>query len=504
MGNTINLSNTPAAPSGKQNITWQNDSSGDVSAYPASATATLEGTVALAGDLGGTSSAPQVVSTHLSSPLPVSQGGTGSATAAPNTFLAGPASGTTSGPLAIRALTAADLPSVSSQGGATLGSNTFSGGQTATQFNATPSSANAGVVVIPDADGETSVAIGVSNAANSSFLASITKDGKVNCSVLNGASANLSGAMNAASASITGALSSGSISTGAITATGAINAAGLTSSGTVQGPYIKSTGTVDCTTINGTTANLTNINSSGTASLATLTVGTLSVNGAISIPGGNGITGPNSGQYFSDDNGGDGGWNWSMGSGSALGIRVWAGTPGTTLLAHLQKSGNFSISGAMNVGSSMSVATSLAVGGATVYNPGGGTTIDLASSQYPQFILEATSAGTDQKNWRLIARYSNTCEIQCLNDTCTSESTGIQFVRSGASISQVNFPTGTVDIYNNLTVSGMSTLNNMQLTGAGTATSANAGSASALPSAPAGYWVFQLNGTWIKIPYYNG
>jgi hypothetical protein len=46
------------------------------------ATGSAAGAVKLATDLGGTSTAPEVVSTHLSSPLPVNQGGTGTTTPA--------------------------------------------------------------------------------------------------------------------------------------------------------------------------------------------------------------------------------------------------------------------------------------------------------------------------------------------------------------------------------------------------------------------------------------
>lgn len=61
-----NLSNTtPAAPSGKQNVAWQADPvSNDprnISAYPQPATGSLEGTIVIAEDLGGTADLPQVV-----------------------------------------------------------------------------------------------------------------------------------------------------------------------------------------------------------------------------------------------------------------------------------------------------------------------------------------------------------------------------------------------------------------------------------------------------------
>ena len=44
------------------------------------ATTTTKGKVQLAGDLGGTAGAPTVLATHLSAPLPIAQGGTGSTT----------------------------------------------------------------------------------------------------------------------------------------------------------------------------------------------------------------------------------------------------------------------------------------------------------------------------------------------------------------------------------------------------------------------------------------
>ena len=46
---------------------------------PSPATATSEGILQLAGDLGGSATSPEVLSTHLAAPLPVAQGGTGSA-----------------------------------------------------------------------------------------------------------------------------------------------------------------------------------------------------------------------------------------------------------------------------------------------------------------------------------------------------------------------------------------------------------------------------------------
>lgn len=55
---------------------WDTIQAGDLPA----ATSGAQGAVQLAGDLGNTAAAPEVLSTHLASPLPVNQGGTGQAT----------------------------------------------------------------------------------------------------------------------------------------------------------------------------------------------------------------------------------------------------------------------------------------------------------------------------------------------------------------------------------------------------------------------------------------
>lgn len=72
-----------SSPSDGQVLTYQTSewvpstiTSGTVS----DATTSVKGIVQLAGDLGGIASAPTVLSTHLSSPLPLAQGGTGSST----------------------------------------------------------------------------------------------------------------------------------------------------------------------------------------------------------------------------------------------------------------------------------------------------------------------------------------------------------------------------------------------------------------------------------------
>jgi hypothetical protein len=61
------------------------------------ATSNQKGSIALAGDLGGTATSPQVVGTHLATPLPVAQGGTGSSTAAAARLALGTEAAVTSG-----------------------------------------------------------------------------------------------------------------------------------------------------------------------------------------------------------------------------------------------------------------------------------------------------------------------------------------------------------------------------------------------------------------------
>jgi hypothetical protein len=76
------------------------------------ATNPAAGDLQLAGDVTGLSSNNQVNGTHLSSPLPVSQGGTGTSSAAANTVFAGPTSGSAAAP-GFRSLTLSDLPNIS-------------------------------------------------------------------------------------------------------------------------------------------------------------------------------------------------------------------------------------------------------------------------------------------------------------------------------------------------------------------------------------------------------
>lgn len=83
-------------------------SSGTTSSAPN----TTPSDVQLAGDVTGVSSNNQVNGTHLSSPLPVSQGGSGASSAAADTVFAGPTSGAAAAP-GFRSLTLSDLPTLS-------------------------------------------------------------------------------------------------------------------------------------------------------------------------------------------------------------------------------------------------------------------------------------------------------------------------------------------------------------------------------------------------------
>jgi hypothetical protein len=80
--------------------TWQTPSGGSGGISPP------------AGDIGGTTGTPTVVGTHLATPLPVSQGGSGTASGAPqNGVFAGPPSGGAGAP-SFRGLAAADVPTL--------------------------------------------------------------------------------------------------------------------------------------------------------------------------------------------------------------------------------------------------------------------------------------------------------------------------------------------------------------------------------------------------------
>lgn len=77
---------TPVPPSDRApgqtgHIADHNELSAAVAQLQSQVAAGLSGAVQLGGDLGGSNSAPQVLTTHLLSPLPASQGGTGQASA---------------------------------------------------------------------------------------------------------------------------------------------------------------------------------------------------------------------------------------------------------------------------------------------------------------------------------------------------------------------------------------------------------------------------------------
>lgn len=78
---SANFNNSaPVPPANALNLAFQKDASGiitNISANVPYAGGTQLGVLQLAGDLGGTPTSPQVISTHFPSGLPVSQGGTG-------------------------------------------------------------------------------------------------------------------------------------------------------------------------------------------------------------------------------------------------------------------------------------------------------------------------------------------------------------------------------------------------------------------------------------------
>lgn len=65
---------------GVTSVNGQSPTNGAVSVTAADATGSAPGVVQLTGDLGGSATSPTVVATHLSSALPINQGGTGSTT----------------------------------------------------------------------------------------------------------------------------------------------------------------------------------------------------------------------------------------------------------------------------------------------------------------------------------------------------------------------------------------------------------------------------------------
>ena len=72
--------------------------------------------------------------------------------------------------------------------------------------------------------------------------------------------------------------------------------------------------------------------------------------------------------------------------------------------------------------------------------------IQLSATQYPQYLLQSTSANLDNKLWRLIGRDSKFFQIQTLSDAFDNEQTGLQIERNANSIVSVSFPNGNVGI----------------------------------------------------------
>jgi hypothetical protein len=70
----------------------------------------------------------------------------------------------------------------------------------------------------------------------------------------------------------------------------------------------------------------------------------------------------------------------------------------------------------------------------------------VSTPTYPQYLLNATSGGSNAKIWRMIGRGTNDFEIQTLNDLYGGEVTAMQINRNGTSIKNVNFPNGNVGI----------------------------------------------------------
>jgi len=67
------------------------------------------------------------------------------------------------------------------------------------------------------------------------------------------------------------------------------------------------------------------------------------------------------------------------------------------------------------------------------------------SSASPEFIVEETDAALDEKQWRW-SQSAGVMSLQAIDDAITSASTAILLERSGATVTEVNFPTGNVGI----------------------------------------------------------
>ena len=236
--------------------------SGVASASVSNATTGALGVIQLAGDLGNTATVPEVVSTHLTSALPIAQGGTGASSTSQSFVFAGPISG--SGAPTFRALAAGDLPSLASsyiQNGTTA--------QTGANFNIGGNGTIGGTLHV------TGAVTGASFSGTGTSLTALS-------------------AGNISSGTLAVAYGGTGSTTGSITGTGALTfAAGGTNSGITLTPT--GTGTVTVPSLTGTGAltiaaggtnqNLT-LSPSGSGnvvlnpSTGKVTVPTLTINGS--------------------------------------------------------------------------------------------------------------------------------------------------------------------------------------------------------------------------------
>jgi hypothetical protein len=72
--------------------------------------------------------------------------------------------------------------------------------------------------------------------------------------------------------------------------------------------------------------------------------------------------------------------------------------------------------------------------------------VQVSTPTFPQYLFNATTGASNAKVWRIIGRGTNDFEIQTLNDSYSGEVTAMQINRSGTSITNVDFPNGTVSI----------------------------------------------------------
>jgi hypothetical protein len=275
----------------------------------------------------------------------------------------------------------------------------------------------------------------------------------------------------------------GTISAVASSSSNALPTTGGVLTGSLTAPEL------DATTINGTTVNATNINSSGNAALANVSASAISSGSVI-------VTGLASAGYVTNTSNGT---LQSVAQIPASGIADALASP-TAIGSTSANTGTFSTLAAnKNIWSPEGDFTNInatTTNSANINSSGTAalTTLTAASAS----ISGAATVSSVTASGEVEGAYiKSTGSIDCVNLNASS-------ALNGASLSVTGSVTGSGFSAGSLTVSGMSTLGNFILTGGGTATSADAGSASALPAKPLGYWVFELNGTWVKVPYYAG